>query len=344
MPSFIARAGRWPLALMLAALGVSADGEPLSAASSTPSRPNLAVGDVIMVTNAKGGTDVGSLRWAVAQATGGEIIRFDSRLAGSTITLDSTLLIRNYVTIEGPADKGVTISGGGKGRVIDVTTTTLNQPPTTLRNLSITGGKVVTGGGGGIRTATALVLEHSTVWGNEAIGAAAILAFSYGRLTLVNSTVSGNLSRGYGYAAIIAAEGLTLDNSTVAYNSQGGIHVAELGTTVLRSSIIASNGRSNCFHSEFVTYEGRNLSNDRSCGDSTVMLIGDAKLESLRDNGGPAMTHALAPESPAFNQGAFCSLQVDQRYTARDAQCDIGAYESTDPNGGHHHHRAARGR
>jgi hypothetical protein len=71
------------------------------------------------------------------------------------------------------------------------------------------------------------------------------------------------------------------------------------------------------------------------------MLIGDATLESLQDNGGPTMTHALAPESLAFNNGAFCSMQLDQRYTARDAQCDIGAYESTDPTGGHHHHRAA---
>ena len=325
------RAGRWPLAVALTSLMTLGacvdDGQPITAPSSHPTRPNLAVGDVITVTNSKGSMDVGSLRWAVAQATGGEIIRFDARLAGTTIVLDTTLVIANSVTVEGPKDKGVTISGGSRGRVIDIAA--FSQPPTKLLNLSITGGKLLEGGGAGIRTSSPMVLEHSTVWGNEAPGSPAILGFNYGTLTLTNSTVSGNTSTAAGYPAVTAGNGLTLTSSTVAYNSQGGIYIPTLSWAVLESSIIASNGYTNCLHDENLTYMGKSLSNDMSCGDSTFMVIGDAKLQTLRDNGGPSMTHAVTLESPAFNTGG-CRVAVDQRYQARDERCDLGAFESTD--------------
>jgi hypothetical protein len=329
----ISRAGRRPLACIVAtvaALSACTDTEqPITAPFSQPNKPSLAVGDVITVTNTRGNTDAGSLRWAVAQATGGETIRFDPRLAGSTITLDSTLVIANYVTIEGPADKGITISGGGKGRVVDVTPMTLGQPATKLINLSITGGNLPGGGGGGIRTASPLVLEHSTVWGNQAGGAAAILGFDNGQLTLTNSTVSGNTGSS---SAIVAGAYAMIFNSTIAYNSYSGIYVPYTSQVTLRNSIIANNGAGgNCTFDDNVTYSGTSLSNDFSCGDETVMFIADPKLDVLRDNGGPSMTHALALESPAFNAlPGGCTVSVDQRYKPRDAYCDIGAFESTD--------------
>ena len=48
-------------------------------------------------------------------------------------------------------------------------------------------------------------------------------------------------------------------------------------------------------------------------------------------NGGPTPTHAIAAGSPAFNVGTSCTVALDQRYVPRDAQCDLGAFESTDP-------------
>jgi parallel beta helix pectate lyase-like protein len=329
------RAGRWPLAFFfaaVAALGACTDNEQsVTAPFSRPNKPSLAVGDVITVTNTKGTKEAGSLRWAVAQATGGEVIRFDSKIAGTTITLDSTLVISNYVTIEGPADKGITISGGGKGRVIEVSKMTLGMPATKLLNVSITGGKLVDGGGAGIRAWSPLTLEHSTVWGNDAVGPAAILGIEYGQLTLVNSTVSGNTSSG-GYAAIVAGAFATIVNSTIAYNTYSGIYVPYLSAVTLSNSIIANNGfGGNCSFDDNVTYSGMNLSNDVTCGDETQMLIADPKLDVLRNNGGPSMTHALSLQSPAFNAfPAGCGVAVDQRYTPRDAYCDLGAFESTD--------------
>ena len=333
MIHFTSRTGRWPrmfIVAALSALGACTDNEQSATAPfSLPNKPHLAVGDVITVTNTRGTTDAGTLRWAVAQATGGEIIRFDPRIAGSTITLDSTLVISNYVTIEGPADKGITISAGGKGRVIDIAVMTLGLPATKLLNLSITGGNLAQGYGAGILASSPLVLEHSTVWGNQASGAAAIVGTNNGQLTLINSTVSGNTGSA---AAIVAGAPSTIANSTITNNSYSGIYVPYLSSVTLRNSIIANNGfGGNCSFDDNVTYFGTSLSNDLSCGDESYMIIADPKLDVLRDNGGPSMTHALSLESPAFNAlPGGCAVSVDQRYKPRDAYCDIGAFESTD--------------
>ena len=65
-----ARVGRGPLALRGAALAACAD-DPAAARVVAPAAfaaPNAAIGDVITVTTASGGTEVGSLRWAASQA------------------------------------------------------------------------------------------------------------------------------------------------------------------------------------------------------------------------------------------------------------------------------------
>ena len=331
------RAVRRLLALMLstlATLGACTDDEHPITAPTTPNAPHFAVGDVITVTNARGGMEAGSLRWAVAQATGGEIIRFDPRLAGSTITVDSTLVISNPLTIEGPADKGITLSGGARGRVIDLPVNNGNSSLTTLRNLSITGGQLMTDAGAGVRTARPLVLAHVTVFGNEAAYGPALQVTNAAALTLVNSTVSGNTATSPLSAAIWASGAVTVENSTVAYNSQGGIRFGGYPhEALLRNAIVAHNGTAinNCSNSDdMIRHDGMNLSTDFSCGESEAILMTDPKLESLRDNGGPSMTHAVSPESPAFNGAGVCALAVDQRYQQRDASCDIGAFESTD--------------
>ena len=72
MHTVASRAGRWPLALSLAAtitLGACAD-DPV--APKIPSKPNLSAsptGDFIevTVTSTSGGTEVGSIRWAAGQ-------------------------------------------------------------------------------------------------------------------------------------------------------------------------------------------------------------------------------------------------------------------------------------
>lgn len=322
------RAGRSILAITVTALTACTDQagpvQPVMGAL----RPRLAVGDVILVTNTSGGAVAGSLRSAVNQATGGEVIRFDPGLAGAKITLDTTLDVLQRVTIEGPADKGIVISGGGKALVLRV------HDGATLVNLTITEGKGISDEFvGGIVSTGPLVLDHSTVSSNEG-------AFNAGLrgddITLINSTVANNRTSDRLGAAGIAYDfrgALTLINSTVARNV-GGAGIGPFGltaftpTVTLRNSIIANNGIESCFFGfRGFVYEGKNISSDESCGgDVLTMAIVDPLLGTLADNGGPTPTLALDRNSPAIN-ATDCDVAVDQRYVARDTRCDIGAFE-----------------
>ena len=76
-----------------------------------------------------------------------------------------------------------------------------------------------------------------------------------------------------------------------------------------------------------------NLIDDGACDPH---LSGDPMLGPLADNGGPTMTHALLPGSPAIDAVPKdgCTLAVDQRgllrafaVTSYDTPCDIGAFE-----------------
>jgi len=177
--------------------------------------------------------------------------------------------------------------------------------------------------GAGIYSSGSLLLENTTVWDNFGSKVGAIYADD---LTLINTTVSGNDSAFP--TAAINANSLKLVNSTVAYNVWGGIAAARV---TLRNSIIANNGAGypNCSAPSF-TYEGPNISNEDTCGGPSVMMIADPLLARLAKNGGPGLTHALLVGSPAINAGGNCNVQVDQRYVARDAQCDLGAFEFVD--------------
>jgi len=62
----------------------------------------------------------------------------------------------------------------------------------------------------------------------------------------------------------------------------------------------------------------------------TDILATDPMLGPLQDNGGPTMTHALLPGSPAIaavTSGPICGTP-DQRGVARGLPCDVGAYQT----------------
>ncbi len=83
-----------------------------------------------------------------------------------------------------------------------------------------------------------------------------------------------------------------------------------------------------------VTNNGNNIVQDNGCGFSGGV---NPLLGPLQANGGPTLTHALLPGSPAINagnpQGCLDSLgnllTFDQRGASRTQGllCDIGAYE-----------------
>lgn len=87
------RGVRWTVAPMLPALAACAD-DPTPTGPLRAHTPLVAVedpSDALVVTNASGGSDFGSLRWAAGQVSFRAIIRFDPRLAGDTIVVDASV-------------------------------------------------------------------------------------------------------------------------------------------------------------------------------------------------------------------------------------------------------------
>ena len=331
MPSLPTRAGRRPLArnivllLGLGALGACAD-EPIAPRTLPTLEASAAsrvFDHIITVTNASGGTEFGSLQHAVNAASDlGATIYFDPSLDGDTITLDAPLYVIRPISIIGPA-KGITISGNDQHQVID------SRHEMWLKNVTLTKGNADSGSA--IRTRS-LYLENTTVQDNRGPGAAIRVATT---LSMVNSTVSRNVvgkpAVEYKYDANV-----TIDNSTIANNAPApglgvyGYPSSRLKVT-LRNSILSNNGSplQNCSSYTGLQYEGKNIVNDWSCADAAI-TPSDPQLLPLAYNGGPNMTHAIPHTSPAFNAGVNCSQTTDQRYVARDAKCDVGAFEFND--------------
>ena len=329
MHTFKARAGRWPLAFTLfglTALAAACSDEtvaPKYSSAPKPGTPSLEMEPIqVTVTNASGGSDVGSIQWAVSQInqpgpTG--VIVFDPSLEGATITLDAPLNAQRPVEIIGPA-KGITLSGNDQHRVIDGGTSL------SLRNLTLTKGY---GDFASAVAAPSLALYNTTVQDNRGTGSA---VFANSALQIVNSTVSRNVvgtrAVEYGQFAYV-----TLDNSTIAHNAPGaGFGPAGYPQSLqitLRNSILSNNGNQNCSSYYGFVYLGKNISSDWSCGEVGI-TVADPQLLPLAKNGGPNMTHAIPYTSPAFNAGVACLQTTDQRYVPRDAKCDVGAFEFND--------------
>lgn len=329
MLTFASRRGRVPLALNLIALGALA---ALAACSDEPVAPKTkaatplatktpTLGPTLNVTNTSGGLEPGSFRWAAKQIEtgGGGTIVFDSALGGKTITLDDGIAIVGVgqTFILGPS-KGVTISGKGQFRLMHVNRLT-------MENVTLTKGN---GQFGSAIDAYDLVLKNSTVEGNSSTSSA---VFAGDNLTLINSTVSGNTTAGpaveYGRTAQVL-----IDNSTIAFNTSVGLGPYLIPTSLLRVTLrnsILSNNAQNCGNYYGFAYEGTNVVNDWTCADVAI-TPSDPLLLPLANNGGPTMTHAIPFNSPAFNKGVNCSVDVDQRYVPRDTKCDVGAFEFND--------------
>jgi len=162
--------------------------------------------------------------------------------------------------------------------------------------------------GGGIENSGTLAINNSTLSGNTGeFTAGAIL--NSGTLTLSNSTVSGNATELHG-GGIWTSGQCAITNSTLSGNSgmNGGAINNRLGTLEIESTILkrGDSGSNIVNDSGTVTSHGYNLSSD----DGSGYLIGpgdqvnaDPMVGPLQDNGGPTLTHALIPGSPAIDGG-----------------------------------------
>src|SRR5262245_30922680 len=161
-----------------------------------------------------------TLREAIASAVPGETINFS---VTGTISLNGTqLVINKSLSIEGPGAELLTVDAGGLSRGFDVDDNNFNSfIDVRIIGLTITRGRPVIDGGGGIRNAENLSIDACTISNNFPLSitldnmlGGGIL--NRGILTLSNSTISGNSARQGG--GIYNSGALTITDSTIEDN------------------------------------------------------------------------------------------------------------------------------
>lgn len=237
------------------------------------------------------------------------------------------------ITIDGAGQK-VAVSGNTAYPVLRVLGTAM------INNLTLERGFTAFSGGG-IDNLGTLTVVNSTISDNSAPRifdgfGGGIYNEAGATLTVVNSTFSGNSA--FLGGAIYNEGTLTVTNGTFSGNATSGIvnDFANGGTIRLRNTIMAGGG--DVCQAPFggIMDDGHNMDTGTSCGftDPTSQSSTDPLLGLLADNGGPTLTHALLPGSPAID-GGICTdytgttILADQRGVSRPqgSTCDIGAFE-----------------
>jgi beta-glucanase (GH16 family) len=221
----------------------------------------------------------------------------------------------------------------------------------TLVDSTVSGNNARWSGGGlysFFNTTTTIV--RSTISGNVSSDVGGGIR-SLGNLTVTNSTISGNRATGWHGGAIFQTDGnVTISSSTIANNigpdwAPSTFFIGQFGggfvpTLTLTDTIVTGNQWYACERfasgtAANVVSGGHNVVQDASCNPvANDVILGDAMIGPLAGNGGPTLTHALLPGSPAIDAaGDAACPATDQRGVARPqgAGCDVGAFERESP-------------
>jgi predicted outer membrane repeat protein len=242
--------------------------------------------------------------------------------AGGTVTVTDSTLSAN--------------SGNQGGGAIQNSSGTLTVIGSTIR------GNSSFGFGTGIYNQATLTVADSTLSGNS--GSA---LFNDGTLAVTNSTLTGNSNGNYN-SGIYNRHVLTVIGSTLTGNSadEGG-GIFSTGTVQLLNTIVAGN-HSASTRGQDISGAVAATSSHNLVGVADALLSGitsgpngnvlgtlgspiDPRLGPLADNGGPTLTYALLPDSPARGAGSLDFATVtDQRGLPRvvDGETDLGAYQT----------------
>lgn len=164
----------------------------------------------------------GTLRDAIglANASAGNTVQFDANLKGSTITLTTGYIdIVNGMTITGPGENLLTISGNHQSRIFYVHTPTFAG--VFISGLTLAAGNAGAFTGGAIASKTAgLNLQHVGVLGSSAAKGGGVFALT-GSVDVRYSHVQGNSATGSGGGIYSVFADLVLIKSTISDNTAG---------------------------------------------------------------------------------------------------------------------------
>ena len=285
---------------------------------------NPAMADPITVTNTDDTGD-GSLRWAIANAISGETIDFNVD-AGSTITLASQLTINKSITITGPGEVNLTISGGNTSRVfyingsytVDMFGMTIRNGNTsanggglyndggnvTMTSCTVSGNTANVSGGGIYNDDGDLTLTSCNISDNTAdTGDGGGLYNNGGNVTMTSCTVSGNTAHDYSGGGLYNDDGnMTMTDCTVsdnyAYRDGGGIY-NEDDTMTMTGCTVSDNVADND--------EGGGIRNDGTLEMTDCTVSGNYNWDDngggIKNNGSLEMTNCTVSDNDATDNG-----------------------------------------
>jgi predicted outer membrane repeat protein len=251
-------------------------------------------GTVTITDSYIGGNSANYVAGGIYNRWGGTLLITNCTIAGNSAQQGGSGIVNNgAVTMIAS-----TVSGNGGSGIVNGNAATINA--------CTISGNSTSWRGGGIWNSGTMSITASTVAGNSAVRGGGGIA-NYGKLRVASSTVSGN-SSSKGDGGIF-----NYSYDTEEFN----------GTVTILTSIVAGNsapaGQSSDVEGGFHSL-GHNLIGNTggSAGwvDTDLLNI-DPKLGQLQDNGGPTMTMALLPGSPAIDAGSNdlipAGVQYDQR-------------------------------
>jgi len=220
----------------------------------------------------------------------------------ATMTLNDCVITGNATGNDGG---GVCNDGTGGAAILGINNSTVSN------NTAYHGAGICNDGR--LKGATLLQITDTTFNNNSAgddAGAILNIADTKGTAILSNCTVSGNSAQSYG-GGINNVAGLTVSNTTFSGNSAnfgGSIAIGNpvtvsIGDTVLKAGKMGGNIYND---GGTVISRGYNLSSDNGGGylnGPGDQINTEPLLGPLQDNGGPTLTHALLPGSPAIDAG-----------------------------------------
>lgn len=200
---------------------------------------------------------------------------------------------------------------------------------------------------------THVELTNSTISGNRARSSAGVWILGHGNqpavANLTNVTITGNATwpkadfttRGIGAGVTIGHDttGTILNCTIVGNDAQFGAGILRVSPLVVRNTIISNNAENqytplNCTGASYNQPPGSGEHNlqwptgpkdDMDC--TPGITRADPMLGELADHGGPTLTIAPLPGSPALAAGSDCP-EFDQRGEPRNQPCTLGAYEA----------------
>jgi hypothetical protein len=293
--------------------------------------------------------------------------RFGGPLGGGGVMNDHGTMIITGCTIDNNSEGEGNGGGGvlNENGTMTITGSTISNNSTSQGFTEAS--FVSVGGGISNPSGSSLMIANSTISGNRCSASnfdplfpAATSAFgggvdNSGSLTITNCTISGNLAvatgisngdTGYG-GGISNGGDLQITSSTIAHNSAsgddfgfgGGINgfaAARTNSSIIALNTASTRGPDYYTHIGVLQSTGYNIignNADAVINSQPTDQIGtpaapiDPLLGPLADNGGPTLTHALEPGSPAINRGDPAAPPRDQRGYGRLGVPDVGAFE-----------------